>query len=155
MVTQPQFTQTSRLKLTERVVDAKAQKGLVFQQLENDAGLSLAFVTAAIPGNMLCLRWQRMLSVSVSDCMTPHQSYCRRSAKRQHSRRSADRWTIYRFHEMVQIYGCTFKALVHELFGDGIISAINFKVDPKKIDDPEGGSRAVSHWTEFLPAKPY
>ena len=51
--------------------------------------------------------------------------------------------TIYRFYEMVQVYGTTLKALVHEQFGDGIISAINFKLDIQKIEDPEGGHRAV------------
>lgn len=39
--------------------------------------------------------------------------------------------TIYRFYEMMQVYGTTLKALVHEQFGDGIISAINFKMDIK------------------------
>ena len=64
--------------------------------------------------------------------------------------------TVYRFYEMVQIYGATLKALVHEQFGDGIISAINFKMDIKKIDDPEGGSRAVIPLDgKFLPNKPY
>jgi cyanate lyase len=51
--------------------------------------------------------------------------------------------TIYRFYEMMQVYGTTLKALVHEQFGDGIISAINFKMEIKKVADSEGGSRAV------------
>ena len=64
--------------------------------------------------------------------------------------------TIYRFYEMVQIYGSTLKALVHEKFGDGIISAINFKLDIKKVDDPEGGSRAVITLDgKYLPTKPF
>ena len=64
--------------------------------------------------------------------------------------------TIYRFYEMVQIYGTTLKALVHEQFGDGIISAINFKLDIQKVDDPEGGSRAVITLDgKFLPYKPF
>jgi cyanate lyase len=64
--------------------------------------------------------------------------------------------TIYRFYEMVQVYGTTLKALVHELFGDGIISAINFRLDIKKVDDPEGGSRAVITLDgKYLPTKPY
>jgi cyanate lyase len=45
---------------------------------------------------------------------------------------------------------------VHEQFGDGIISAINFKLDMKKVDDLEGGSRAVITLDgKFLPKKPY
>ena len=64
--------------------------------------------------------------------------------------------TIYRFYEMIQIYGTTLKALVHEQFGDGIISAINFKLDIKKVEDPEGGSRAVVTLDgKFLPLRPF
>ena len=64
--------------------------------------------------------------------------------------------TIYRFYEMIQIYGTTLKALVHEQFGDGIISAINFKLDMKKVEDPEGGSRAVITLDgKFLPLRPF
>ena len=64
--------------------------------------------------------------------------------------------TIYRFYDMLQIYGTTLKALINEQFGDGIISAINFKLDIKKVEDPEGGSRAVITLNgKFLPVKPY
>lgn len=52
-------------------------------------------------------------------------------------------WTIYRFYEMIQVYGTTLKSIVHEDFGDGIISAINFKLKVEKQDDPEGGHRCV------------
>lgn len=51
--------------------------------------------------------------------------------------------TMYRFYEMLQVYGIILKALVYEKFGDGIISAINFKFDVKKVADSEGGERAV------------
>jgi cyanate lyase len=56
----------------------------------------------------------------------------------------------------VQVYGTTLKALIHEQFGDGIISAMNFKLDVKKVTDPEGGERAVITLNgKYLPAKPY
>jgi cyanate lyase len=65
--------------------------------------------------------------------------------------------TIYRLYEMVvQTYGTTLKALIHEQFGDGIISGINFKLDIKKVPDPEGGERAVITLDgKYLPAKPF
>ena len=64
--------------------------------------------------------------------------------------------TMYRFYEMLQVYGSTLKALVHEQFGDGIISAINFKLDIKKVEDPDGGSRAVITLDgKYLPTKPF
>jgi len=64
--------------------------------------------------------------------------------------------TLYRFYEMVQVYGSTLKALVHEKFGDGIISAINFKLDIQKVPDPEGGERAVIALNgKYLPSRPF
>ncbi len=64
--------------------------------------------------------------------------------------------TIYHFYEIVQIYGSTLKALVHEKFGDGIISAINFRLDIKKVEDPDGGHRAVITLDgKYLPTKPF
>lgn len=56
----------------------------------------------------------------------------------------------------MQVYGTTLKALVHEQFGDGIMSAINFKMDLKKVADPEGGERVVITLDgKFLPYKPF
>ncbi len=64
--------------------------------------------------------------------------------------------TLYRFYEMIQVYGTTLKALVHEEFGDGIISAINFKLKVEKVEDPDGGHRAVITLDgKYLPTKPY
>jgi cyanate lyase len=64
--------------------------------------------------------------------------------------------TIYRFYEMIQVYGTTLKALVHEEFGDGIISAINFKLTVDKVEDPDGGYRAIVTLNgKYLPTKPY
>jgi cyanate lyase len=64
--------------------------------------------------------------------------------------------TLYRFYSMMNIYGPTLKALVHEKFGDGIISAINFRLDIQKVADPEGGDRAVITLNgKFLPVKSY
>ena len=56
----------------------------------------------------------------------------------------------------MQVYGTTLKALIHEQFGDGIISGINFKLDVKKVADPEGGERAIITLNgKHLPAKPF
>ncbi|ESV57825.1 cyanate hydratase [Mycobacteroides abscessus MAB_082312_2258] len=64
--------------------------------------------------------------------------------------------TIYRFYEMLQVYGTTLKALIHEQFGDGIISAINFKLDVRKVPDPDGGYRAVITLDgKYLPTVPF
>jgi cyanate lyase len=60
---------------------------------------------------------------------------------------------IYRFHEITQIYGTTLKAVIHEMFGDGIMSAIDFTLDIQKQEDPKGDRVVVTLNGKFLPYK--
>ncbi|MFN9857165.1 MAG: cyanase, partial [Pseudanabaena sp.] len=45
---------------------------------------------------------------------------------------------IYRFYEIMQVYGYPMKEIIHEKFGDGIMSAIDFTLDIEKVEDPKG-----------------
>jgi cyanate lyase len=60
---------------------------------------------------------------------------------------------IYRFHEITQVYGTTIKAIVHEMFGDGIMSAIDFEMDIQKKEDPTGDRVVITMNGKFLPYK--
>jgi cyanate lyase len=145
------------MDLEATILDAKARKGLSFQELADGTGLSVAFVTAALLG-------QHPLPADAAEAIVKRLDLDADAAALLQTvplRGSIPGGvpsdpTICRFYEMIQIYGTTLKALVHEQFGDGIISAINFKLDIKKVDDPEGGSRAVVTLNgKFLPTKPY
>ncbi|MGZ9810858.1 cyanase [Pseudoroseicyclus sp. H15] len=46
--------------------------------------------------------------------------------------------TIYRLNEVVGVYGPTIKALIHEKFGDGIMSAIDFDMSVSRVENPKG-----------------
>jgi cyanate lyase len=59
--------------------------------------------------------------------------------------------TIYRLYEMIQIYGPALKALIHEDFGDGIMSAINFRADVERVPDPGGDRVRITFDGKFLP----
>jgi cyanate lyase len=59
--------------------------------------------------------------------------------------------TIYRFYEVLQVYGPTIKELIHEQFGDGIMSAINFRLDVRREPDPAGDRVIVTLDGKFLP----
>lgn len=59
--------------------------------------------------------------------------------------------TVYRFHEALDVYGQALKELIHEEFGDGIMSAINFSVDFAKQEDPQGDRVVVTFSGKFLP----
>ena len=59
--------------------------------------------------------------------------------------------TIYRFYEALQVYGPAIKELIHEQFGDGIMSAINFSVNLEKKSNPAGDRVVVTFDGKFLP----
>ncbi|GAC1593577.1 MAG: cyanase [Myxococcales bacterium] len=63
--------------------------------------------------------------------------------------------TIYRFHELVQVYGTTFKELIHEEFGDGIMSAIDFEMQLERQPDPKGDRVRITMHGKFLPYRKY
>ncbi len=60
---------------------------------------------------------------------------------------------IYRFYEIMQVYGMPMKDIIHEKFGDGIMSAIDFTLDIEKVEDPKGDRVKVTMNGKFLPYK--
>src|SRR6266516_8101249 len=58
---------------------------------------------------------------------------------------------IYRFHEITQVYGTSIKAVIHEMFGDGIMSAIDFEIDIQRVPDPNGDRVQITYNGKFLP----
>ena len=60
---------------------------------------------------------------------------------------------IYRLYEIMQVYGYPFKAIVHEKFGDGIMSAIDFTMDVEREKDPKGDRIKVTMSGKYLPYK--
>jgi cyanate lyase len=60
---------------------------------------------------------------------------------------------IYRFYEIMQVYGMPMKEIIHEKFGDGIMSAIDFTLDIEKVEDPKGDRVVVTMNGKFLPYK--
>jgi cyanate lyase len=62
---------------------------------------------------------------------------------------------IYRFYELVQVYGTTWKELIQEEFGDGIMSAIDFDMAIERQPDPKGDRVKLTLCGKFLPYKEY
>jgi cyanate lyase len=60
---------------------------------------------------------------------------------------------IYRFYEIMKVYGMPLKAVIHEKFGDGIMSAIDFTMDVEKEEDPKGDRVKIIMSGKFLPYK--
>ena len=154
---QSQISNTARQALTDTIIAAKADKNLSFEHIAAGTNLSDVYVTAALLGqHPLPFEAAQKVGATLGlddDAIALLQMIPLRGSVG--SEMPTDP-TIYRFYEMMQVYGTTLKVLVHEQFGDGIISAINFKMDIKKVADPEGGDRAVITLDgKFLPFKPF
>ncbi|CDL86578.1 cyanase [Xenorhabdus cabanillasii] len=154
---QSQVNREVRLALSDKILAIKAKKDLSFAQIADGTGLSEVFVTAAILGqHPLPAEVANIVGKKLdldSDAVMLLQAIPVRGSIED---RIPTDPTMYRFYEMLQIYGTTLKALIHEKFGDGIISAINFKLDVKKVADPDGGERAVITLDgKYLPTKPF
>ncbi len=151
------FDTAARQALAAAAVEAKVRKDLSWQQIADASGLSVAFTTAAVLGQHPLPREAAeavagLLGLDADAALLLQTVPVRGSIP---GGIPTDP-TIYRFYEMLQVYGTTLKALVHEQFGDGIISAINFKLDVQKVADPEGGERAVITLDgKYLPTKPF
>jgi len=144
----------TRQEATEAIIAAKAAKGLTWEAIAQAVGGHPVFVTSALLGqNSLepaqaakaaeALGLGPELAAVLQEC--PMKG-CLDAAV------VADP-LIYRFHEITQVYGTTMKAIIHEKFGDGIMSAIDFKIDISKEEDPKGDRVVVTYNGKFLPYK--
>lgn len=154
---QVQVTQTARKALTETVLQAKADKRLSWSAVAAGSGLSREFVTAALLGQHplpadAAEAVGKVLGLAEDDIAWLQAIPVRGSFPEGVPTDP----TLYRFYEMIQVYATTLKSLVHEDFGDGIISAINFKLKLEKREDPEGGHRCVITLDgKYLPTRPF
>jgi cyanate lyase len=156
-MSQSLVSQTARDRLTETAIAKKIRENLSWEQIAEGTGLNVAFVTAAVLGQHP-LPPEAAESVGKRLGLSEDEIALLKTIPLRGSLGSGIPTdpTIYRFYEIIQVYGTTLKALIHEKFGDGIISAINFKLNLEKIADAEGGSRAVITLDgKYLPTKPF
>lgn len=154
---QSQTNQASRIDLTNKILEAKAQKGISFEELANGTGLNVAFVTAALLGqHPLPTEAAKVVGKKLQlheNAVALLQTIPWRGSIPGGTPTDP---TVYRFYEVLQVYGSTLKALINEKFGDGIMSGINFRLGIDKVEDPEGGWRVVITLNgKFFPIKPY
>jgi cyanate lyase len=142
----------TREEATEHILNAKAEKNLTFEQIAAAVGRHTVWVTSALLG-------QQSMSKAEAEAATGILGlgpFVAQALQTIPSKGSLDEAVpvdplIYRFHEITQVYGTTLKAIIHEMFGDGIMSAIDFEMDIKKVADPKGDRVVVTYNGKFLP----
>ncbi|MBK1788519.1 cyanase [Prauserella cavernicola] len=133
----------TKMEAGRAVVEAKTRLGLTWQKLADVLDAPLAWTTAALLGQHPMSAEQAEAAASVLE-LGPDVVEALRAQPSRGALEDAVPTdpTIYRFYEVLQVYGPTIKELIHEKFGDGIMSAINFKLDVDRREDP-GGERVV------------
>jgi len=142
----------TRDETTQQIVAARLAKGLTWQQLADAIGKPAVWTTAALLGqhpipseSARTLVDMLGLDESVVPLLTavPMRGGLPTAVPTDP--------TIYRFYEVLQVYGGAIKELIHEQFGDGIMSAINFSIDIQKKPHPAGDRVVVTLDGKFLP----
>ncbi len=144
----------TRSEATEHILTAKQAKGLTFEAIAAAVGRHKIWATAALLGQATMSTDEANAAARVLG-LGPDVAQALQDIPMKGSLDSAVPVDplLYRFHEITQVYGTTIKAMIHEMFGDGIMSAIDFEMDIQKVEDPKGDRVIVTYNGKFLPYK--
>jgi len=142
----------SKSEATTQLLAAKKEKGLIFAQIAETVSRDKVWVAAAIMGQTSMSADEANATV-MSLGLGPEVADALQEIPMKGSLGSPVPVDplIYRFHEITQVYGTSMKAVIHELFGDGIMSAIDFEIDIQKEEGPKGDRVVVTYSGKFLP----
>ena len=147
---------SSREEVTKMILAAKVSKGLKWAKVAEAIGLSKEWTTAGCLGQMTFDKTQAETLGKLFDLpdeavawlqIVPYKGSLPTAVPTDP--------LIYRWYEIVSVYGTTIKELIHEEFGDGIMSAIDFSMDIQRQPDPNGDRVNVVLSGKFLPYKSY
>ena len=146
----------NRNDVTEKIIATKVSKGIKWEDVARKVGLSKEWTTAACLGQMTLDAAQAKIVGKIFSLTAEEQKWLQ-VVPYKGSLPSAVPTDplIYRWYEVVSVYGTTIKELIHEEFGDGIMSAIDFSMDIQREEDPKGDRVNVVLSGKFLPYKPY
>jgi cyanate lyase len=141
----------SRSEATERILAAREAAGLSFRAIADHIGRDPVWTASALLGQQ---RMDGAEADAVAELLGVDPDVSD-ALQRQPSKGSLDPSVpvdplIYRFYEIVQVYGTTLKALIEEEFGDGIMSAIDFEMHLERRADPKGDRVVVTLDGKFL-----
>lgn len=146
----------TRELVTEKIVAAKIKKGLTWEGVANEIGQAKEWVTCALMGQMQMNDQEAAVAARIFDLTEEEAKWLMEVPyRRGYGQTVPSDPLIYRFYEMIQVYGPAMKVLIEEEFGDGIMSAIDFSMDISKEENPAGDRVTVVLNGKFLPYKRY
>ena len=146
----------NRNDVTEKIITVKVKKDIKWADVATKVGESKEWVTAACLGQMTLNAAQAKVLGKIFGLDAEEQKWLQVVPyKGSLPTLVPTDPLIYRWYEIVSVYGTTIKELIHEEFGDGIMSAIDFSMDIVRQPDPKGDRVNVVLSGKFLPYKPY
>jgi cyanate lyase len=144
----------TRDECTAAILEAKRARGLTWQAIADTVGRHVVWTTAALLGQAQMDQAEATKAAEALD-LGPEivQTLQRFPMKGSLPSSPPTDPLIYRFYEIMQVYGTTLKEVIHEQFGDGIMSAIDFTMNVERVPDPKGDRARVTMEGKFLPYK--
>ncbi len=146
----------NRIEVTEKIISTKVSKGIKWDDVAKQVGLSKEWTTAACLGQMTLDAKQAAIVGEIFGLNEEERKWLQVVPYKGSLPTAVPTDPlIYRWYEIVNVYGTTIKELIHEEFGDGIMSAIDFSMDIVRQPDPKGDRVNVVLSGKFLPYKQY
>ncbi len=136
--------------VTAMILAAKKQAGLTWEQIAEKIGMSPVWTHSAAMGMNAFPPEKAKLMVSVMGLPQEAESLLSESPTKIWEQAVPTDPCIYRFYEIVGVYGPTLKALIQEKFGDGIMSAIDFDMSVTRVENPKGDRVKVEMSGKYL-----
>jgi cyanate lyase len=150
-------TRMKREDLTEKLLDIKREKGWTWKHIQAEiGGLSPILITAACMGQMKLPKAQAAKAAALFGLSQAEERMLNEAPYRGSiPQMPPTDPLIYRFYELVMVYGTTWKELIQEDFGDGIMSAIDFNMTMEREPNNKGDRVKMNLSGKFLPYKYY
>jgi len=147
----------TRDELTRKILSIKREKNLTWKTIVAEiGGGSAVYLTAAMMGQMKLRPEQAERAAKLLGLDGEEQNLLQEIPYRGSLPNAVPNDPlIYRFYELVQVYGTTWKELIQEEFGDGIMSAIDFDMSIERQPDQKGDRVKLTLSGKFLPYKEY
>jgi cyanate lyase len=146
----------NRNDVTEKIIAAKVSRGLTWDEVARKVGRSKEWTTALCLGQMTANAEQAVTLGELFGLTAEEQKWLQVVPHKGSLATAVPTDPlIYRWYEIVSVYGSTIKELIHEEFGDGIMSAIDFALDIAREADPKGDRVRVVLSGKFLPYKEF
>ena len=146
----------NRNDVTEKIIAAKVANGIQWAEVAGQLGQSKEWTTAACLGQMTLDAAQAATVAGIFGLDAEEQKWLQVVPYKGSLPGAVPTDPlIYRLYELISVYGTTIKALIHEEFGDGIMSAIDFSMDIQRQADPKGDRVKMVLSGKFLPYKTY